>query len=142
MGVFRKRNRVQKSKEREQRANGDLLREWFQSRIADHAKAAEKRRKARAERVPDGTRGIDRVPSRLQGLGGMPQTLVENEDDNYASRRARAISRGLREEHPASREMRKPPKGKLQVRAGSNVPHVNPARDAKAGRRLRAELRG
>ena len=79
-------------------------------------KRTEELRTARAEREPDGTRGIDRVPERLRVEQPAPEHVVEHTDAPHRDRRAMHINQGR------------------AFRPGQNQPYVNPARAEKKAR--------
>lgn len=104
-----------------QKAHGESLRSWLQDRATAAKKAVAKRRAEAAKNRP--SRGVDRVPERYRGAGKpIVEHLVEHADENYRTRRDRGLSHGS------------------GMRSGTNQPHVNPARDAKRGARLRKDV--
>jgi len=107
---------------REQRALRDELRSWRESLIRAAQKARVKAAKKRAEKKPDGSRGVDRVPKHLRGLAVTPEVLVEHVGPTYVQRRRHSLRTGRR------------------LQPSINAPYVNPARDAKRHARLRREV--
>lgn len=120
-GRFAKRRAARAATMSDRTALRDSLRTWWSDRAEARKKAAEKARK----KAKPGSRGVDRVPAHLRGLGrSLPEYVVEHTDSPRSDRRRARLNTGRR------------------MASSTNTPHVNPRRNGKSLKagRLRKEL--
>ena len=113
-----KKTRRQVDALREQRTMAERLTIWRE----DRREAARKRNKEARKNRRTGPRGVNRVPERVRVHPAAPVAVVSYTDDNYRTRRNRALWSG-------------------GLRAGKNQPHVNPDKDRRLAGKARRTAR-